>query len=398
MKSKHPIYITVLLLMVIPASQVAVDMYLPSLPAMAAHWHVTSTSMQLSFTFYLLTMGVSQLFYGPLSDRFGRRPILLTGLLINLAGSIVCALSITPDMLYVGRLLQGLGAGSIFVISNAAFSDVFSGSALARRVTWGSLVWSLVPILAPAIGGLVQEHLGWQANFYIMAGYTLLMFVLLFFGLPETLSKEATVESIGHLVHGYIKIATNVRFLSFITCVVFSYGAVIVFNIAGPFILQNKLGLNAEDYGMYVLIVGLTYGVSTFINGSLLKYFKVKYLLLIGVIVTLLSGVTLIVFDSLGMFNVMTVIVATCVLQVGQGFVFANCLAGSLNNFTGLAGSVSSLFGSVVIVGVMVISAVAAHFNVQTQSSLAISYLALGVLTILGALPALLTARQARGA
>ncbi len=166
-KTINPILMTFLVLMIIPLSQIAVDMYLPSLPAMAKHWHVSSTSMQLSFTFYLLTLGVSQLFYGPLSDRYGRKPLLLVGLVVYLIGSLVCALSLMPNMLYMGRALQGLGAGSMFVISNAALSDVFSGSALARRVTWNSLVWSLVPILAPAVGGFVQEYLGWQANFIL---------------------------------------------------------------------------------------------------------------------------------------------------------------------------------------------------------------------------------------
>ncbi len=227
-----------------------------------------------------------------------------------------------------------------------------------------------------------------------MAGYTVVMMLLLLIWFPETLHKDEKVESLSHLVGGYIKIATDLRFLSLIACVVFSYGAVIVFNIAGPFILQNKLGLSADVYGLYVLLVGLTYGISTFVNGLLLKYFKVMPLLWFGVIVTFLSGAVLFLFNGMGLFSVMTIIVATCVLQIGQGFVFANCLSSSLNSFSGLAGSVSSLFGSIVIIGVMVISAIAARSHIGAQLPLAIAYSGLGILTVISLIPAWLITRQ----
>jgi multidrug resistance protein len=287
--------------------------------------------VQLSFTFYLVGLGFMSLVYGPISDRIGRRPVILTGLILFIVGSIVSAFAPNILTLNMARLLQGIGGAAVFVTSNAIFSDSFEGRSLAVRVTYGSLVWSLVPIIAPALGGFLQSAFDWRASFFVMAGYTIVVCLLLLFCLPETLDKnKAHPPSIKNLTMNYWHMMTHSRFLSFISCVTFSYGGVIVFNLVGPFILQDSLHVTPYIYGLYVLLVGLIYSVSIYLNTVFLKFFSGMQMIVAGVVITLLAGLSLLVFYFIGWFSVLSVLIGIGLIQVGQGFIFANCLAGSL--------------------------------------------------------------------
>ncbi|OGT29929.1 MAG: hypothetical protein A3E87_09325 [Gammaproteobacteria bacterium RIFCSPHIGHO2_12_FULL_35_23] len=380
--------LTFLVLFAIPSSQIAIDIYLPSLPSMVLSLQTNSADLQLTFTFYIIGLGISQLFYGFLTDRLGRKPIIQFGLLLFILSSILCVASRDIYLLFAGRLLQGLGGGAIFVVTNAIWKDVFVGEQLARRVTYGSLIWSLVPILAPALGGFIQQYLGWQMNFYIMMGYAVITLFLLWIWLPETLNKTE-VEKIcfKKLIIDYLHILTDIRFLRFVACVIFSWGAVIAFSIVGPFIFQNLLRVSASLYGTLILIVGVAYTVGTFLNGLLLNYYQTLTLLKFGIILMLISALALLGFAGLGWFNITTILLATCLLQIGQGFIFANCLTSTLMIFPSAAGTVSSLFGCIVVLGIVVISALVAYFNVNSQLSLALVYLLLGFLTFIIMLP-----------
>src|SRR3990167_4681885 len=282
--------LTFLVLFAIPSSQIAIDIYLPSLPSMVLSLQTNSADLQLTFTFYIIGLGISQLFYGFLTDRLGRKPIIQFGLLLFILSSILCVASRDIYLLFAGRLLQGLGGGAIFVVTNAIWKDVFVGEQLARRVTYGSLIWSLVPILAPALGGFIQQYLGWQMNFYIMMGYAVITLFLLWIWLPETLNKTE-VEKIcfKKLIIDYLHILTDIRFLRFVACVIFSWGAVIAFSIVGPFIFQNLLRVSASLYGTLILIVGVAYTLGTFLNGLLLNYYQTLTLLKFGIILMLIS-------------------------------------------------------------------------------------------------------------
>lgn len=378
-------WMVLLILACVPVSQLAIDMYLPSLPAMTEALHATSSSMQLTLTTYLFAIAISQLVYGPLSDRFGRRRVFLCGFLIFLIGSFFCALSHDATTLLIARFFQGLGGGCGFVISNAMMADLFTGKKLVRMITYGSLTWSLTPIIAPMIGGFVQQFLGWRENFLIIFIYSVLLWLAVFIFMPETLHNENRyplhpVE----LYHSYLTILKNKKFIGFIICVAFSYGAVIAFNVTGPFILQEALKVNAAEYGVYVLFVGVAYSLGVYLNSQLLKLWPMMKLLRWGMIWTVLSGVILVLFSWLNWFDVTSVIAGTIVLQLAQGLVFANCLSGSLAIFNKQNGTISALFGCFVLLGCTSISAVISELHIVNQIHLGLVYIILGLLGIVG--------------
>lgn len=391
----HLGFITFLVLISIPLGQVAIDMYLPSLPSMTEHLHSSASEIQQTLTVYLLSLGASQLFYGPITDRFGRRNIFLFGYGLFAVSTFACFVSQHAGMLLIARFFQGMGAGCGFVVSNAIMADLFTGKKLSRMIVYCSFTWSLTPIIAPVIGGVIQNYLGWRINFLIMLIYSLLLLLSFYFFLPETLDKENQ-----HSLHpillfkSYLSIFNNITFIGFMLCVTFSYGAVIAFNVVGPFILQEKLKINAAQYGFYVLIVGLAYTIGIYLNSLLLKKWAVLPILGWGMAWTLLSGLSLILFSFFNWFSVASVITGTCILQIAQGLVFANCLSGSLALFGKQNGSISALFGCVTLVGCTVISAIVSELHINTQVNLGWVYIILGALGTIGYLLVLWKARE----
>ena len=162
-----------LAMMIIATGQVGVSIYLPSLPLIASDLSVTQVDVQLLVTLFLVGFGLSQLFYGPMSDAVGRRPIFLLGQGVYLIGTIVCfTFSDNMTALEVGRLLQGLGAGSASVLGRSVLRDSYDGPQLTKALSYISITASIMPIIAPVFGGWISFHLGWQAVF---------LFVLLYF-------------------------------------------------------------------------------------------------------------------------------------------------------------------------------------------------------------------------
>ena len=167
-------------MMSIPAA-VVLDQYAPSMPSMVNQLHTTTASVQLSISIYLLTCGISTLFWGPLSDRFGRRRITLVSMPIFLLGSLFCIFANHIGILLFGRAVQGIGVSSCSFLGAAIMSDVFEGRMLNRVSSYFSATYSLVPIIAPVVGGYLQKWYGWRMNFIFLFALILAFYLIFLF-------------------------------------------------------------------------------------------------------------------------------------------------------------------------------------------------------------------------
>lgn len=372
-----------LIVIIIPLNPLAMDLYFPSLPAMVTGLYTTKTLIQLSLTVYILGLGLSQLFYGPLSDRFGRRSIILTGSVIFLLASIACAFATSISQLLWFRFMQGIGFGCGFVIASAIMADVFTEKKLAKVSSYSAMSYSITPIIAPVIGGYIQDYIGWRANFGFMAVYALTLLFLVFFLLPETNQHpDRNAMQLKSFVGGYWQMTSNASYLGYVLLMTLSYGIMIAFSIVGPFLLQTVLHLSAIQYGQLVLLVGLSYLVGTTINSHLVKTFSIDQLILTGVGLMLMSSVALIIANSLGLLSISVIILPTCIAILGMGFVFPNAMASALALFPTRTGRSSALMGSYTLFGCTLISAVTARLHTQTEQPLAYIYLTLSLLAV----------------
>ena len=371
------------ILLIYPLPQLVIDIYLPSWPAMTLALHTNESHLQLTLTVYLLSLGLAQLIYGPCSDRYGRKPVLLIGTAIFSIASIIAVFSQSIPQLLILRILQGLGIGCGLSVANAILADIFQGKQLAKLTTYAAMIYSLAPILAPVLGGYLQHYIGWRANFAVMAIYGVGLFFSILLFVFETNSRTIgkTLTLIG-VIKNYGSLFSNIHFAGNWLCLPLSYGLMIIFNIVGPFLLQNTLHISPVTYGQLVLLVGISYFVGATLNSQYLKYFTVHQSIIFGLAEMLFAGLGLLIVELLLGLSIFTVIFFTCFAVLGMGFVYPNCFANAMGMYPEKNGLVSAFIGSGILVGVSIISVIVAHLPVPAEYCLSVGYLLLTILCI----------------
>ncbi|MGL0820039.1 multidrug effflux MFS transporter [Vibrio vulnificus] len=371
-----------LAMMIIATGQVGVAIYLPSLPLISHDLGLTQADVQNVVTFFLVGFGASQLFYGPLSDSIGRRPVFILGQGIYLVGTVICiAFSSSIEALELGRLLQGLGAGSASVLGRSVLRDSYEGAQLTKALSYISITASIMPIIAPVFGGWIAFHVGWQAVFIFVLCYLLAIFTLGYFVLPETLPYAKRRFRPLTVLVTYRTLATNPQVIGSASFNWMSYLVSLVSLSVFPFMMQGELGFSAADYGSMMIIpsAGLLLGSVT-VN-VLLRYFEVKRLLAASFVLVALSGCGLIWAP----FSSVSLIAAFTVMSFAQGMSFPLSISLLLAPHKQNAGSVSALSGSVQMVMAALLGGFLVEHCVRTQAQLGLFYIlvAMGCFAVL---------------
>ncbi|MCW8332414.1 multidrug effflux MFS transporter [Vibrio sp. SCSIO 43135] len=378
-----------LAMMIIATGQVGVSIYLPSLPLISDSLAVDQTQVQMLVTLFLVGFGVSQLFYGPMSDAIGRRPIFIFGQGVYLVGTVICLLfSDSFAALEFGRLLQGLGAGSASVLGRSVLRDSYDGAQLTKALSYMSVTASVMPIISPVFGGWIAFHLSWEAVFAFVLIYLCGIFVLGWFILPETLPYSKQRFDASKVVSNYWLLVRNPQVIGSASYNWFSYLAALVSLSIFPFLLQKQLGLTAADYGTVMLIpsAGLMMG-SVSLN-ILNRFFSTHQLLAIAITIMAFAGGWLL-FTEMTIFNL---IWALTWLTIAQGISFPLSISLLLEPHKTQAGSVSALSGSVQ----MCLSGLFGGFLVENwvTSQTSLGYFYLCICAAMGAV--LLSGRKSR--
>ncbi|MGF1703272.1 MFS transporter [Photobacterium makurazakiensis] len=241
--------------LIVSIGQFSLGLVFPSLPWIAADLHLSTEQVQLLVSGYLFSFGLSQLIYGPLSDVFGRRPILLSGLLIALLGLIVAVINADSfSWLLTGRVIQGVGAGSVAVLARATIRDSYQRQDLVKAMTWLAIVAAFTPIIAPVIGGLINHYSGWVSVFILLLAYIAVVWLVLLFSFKETLLKPTTPHSVGNLISSYFSLIHERHFLSFAGIGWVNFFLVVISISLMPFIMQVQIGLSSEQYALWAMV------------------------------------------------------------------------------------------------------------------------------------------------
>ncbi|MBJ2147696.1 multidrug effflux MFS transporter [Vibrio sp. IB15] len=333
-----------LAMMIIATGQVGVSIYLPSLPLIAADLSVTQVDVQLLVTLFLVGFGLSQLFYGPMSDAVGRRPIFLLGQGVYLIGTVVCVVfSDNMTALEVGRLLQGLGAGSASVLGRSVLRDSYDGAQLTKALSYISITASIMPIIAPVFGGWISFHLGWEAVFLFVLLYLLAIFTLGYFVLHETLPYSKSRFQVSQVVKNYGSLITNRQVLSSASYNWMSYMASLVSLSLFPFLMQEQLGLTAAEYGSLMIVPSAGLLIGSVALNILNRRFSTPQLMSFAILIILASGAWLLTHE-LTIFNLVW---AFTWLTIAQGISFPLSISMLLEPHKKQAGAVSALSGSI---------------------------------------------------
>ena len=325
---------------------VTTDLYLPALPDLRDNLLASMAQAQLTLSSLLLAFGCSQLLWGPLSDRFGRRPILLCGMLAYVVASVGASLAASIEQLLVWRALQGAGMAAGVVCARAIVRDLYTPEAAARAMSWGLTGLGLIACLSPLLGGLLTVHFGWRATLLALALFGAATWLLVLWRYIETtprLNPEALAPRTLALTWWQILRHPTFRAYSLLCAV--SYGGLFTFLAASSFVFIKTLGLSVTEYGMAMLSVSFVFFCGTFLARRLLLAVGVQRSVAIAGGVSLLAGTSMGVLALFEIWHVAAILLPMYLFMLGHG-VHQSCgQSGAIGPFPFAAGAAAALNG-----------------------------------------------------
>jgi MFS transporter, DHA1 family, multidrug resistance protein len=348
MSRPNGLVVTALLTALVALGPMSTDLYLPSLPGLLRHFDADIAEVQLTLSVFLVGLAVGQLVYGPLSDRFGRRPVLLAGLILYVVASAICALAPSVPTLIAARLLQATGACAGPVVCRAVVRDVHGREGAARILSYMGAAMALAPALGPILGGFVEAWLGWRANFAILCIYGAVGLALTAAILPETAPHRG--ESGGGLdaaLRGYLGLLGQRVYIGFVLCCALAYGGIFCFISGSSFVFVDIIGLAPQLYGVCFGAIVLGYILGTLMGGRLTRRIGVERLVRTGSLISAVGGLALLLSVWTTGASVAGILLPTVIYMVGTGLVLPNAMAGAIGPFPRMAGTAAALLGFV---------------------------------------------------
>jgi DHA1 family bicyclomycin/chloramphenicol resistance-like MFS transporter len=392
---KTPPHVTTLVL-IAGSGAMSLNIFLASLPEMARYFDQPYSIMQFTLTGYLALTAVTQLILGPISDRIGRRPVMLACLAIFIASSFGAALSTSFELFMMFRCLQAVIVSG-FVISRAAVRDMVAREKAASMLGYVAMGMALSPMIAPAVGGLLADIFGWQSNFHALAVIGLITLLIIYFDQGETNLRKSA--SFSQQFKSYPELMTSRRFWGYTAVLVFASGTFFAFLGGAPYVGDKFYGLSASEVGLYLSITPLGYMIASGISGRYSSRFGIYRMLLVGSLVTFLFMVPALLTAWLDVQNPMGFFAFTFAIGFGNGLVMPSANAGMLDAKPELAGSASGLSGALMTLGGACLSALAGFLLTEESGTYPLIYCILGasLLCVLATLYTIMIEKQVRG-
>jgi DHA1 family bicyclomycin/chloramphenicol resistance-like MFS transporter len=331
---------------VVAIGALSIDMTLPSLPATAVALGTSPATVQLTVTLFLAGFAVAQLVHGPLSDRIGRRRVLLAGLLVYLAGGLACWAAPSAPLLIAGRLLQALGAGSGPVVGRAVIRDLYEPAEAARVLGYMGTAMALTPILAPIVGGVVHVALGWRAVYLTLAAFGALFLALAALLVPET-NRRRDPDALrpGHLATNAADLLRDPAFLGYTLVVALMFGGQFAFISGSAFVLIEVLRMPPAVYGLCFGLVAFGIMTGSFLAARFAPRVGIDRLIAAATGLGAAAGALMAALAWAGVWTVPAVIGPMYAFAVGVGIVLPTAIAGAIGPFPRTAGLASAVLG-----------------------------------------------------
>jgi DHA1 family bicyclomycin/chloramphenicol resistance-like MFS transporter len=320
-------------------------MFVPSMPKLHILFHTDYAMVQLTLSLFLIGIAVGQLIYGPLSDRFGRRPVLLAGLVLYVAASLACALAPNIGFLIGGRVAQAVGGCAGMVLSRAIVRDVWSQDDATRVLAMVIAGMAVAPMVGPALGGVLEDWTGWRTGFLFMAGFGVLVLVAATRSLPETNRQPIPIPNPAALWSVYRILLGKPVFLGYALVTALNTAAFFAFLAGAPFIMVEMLDRTASEYGFAFMLLSIGYMGGNLLVSRLAGRWRAETLTVIGLVLSLAGPVVLLGLLLVGVFTPLALFLPATVMCLGNGFVMPNAVSAAVGAEPRLAGTASGLLG-----------------------------------------------------
>ena len=334
----------------------AMNMFLPSIPNMAQEFGVEYGVMQLAVSGYLAASAALQLFIGPISDRFGRRPVMIGALILFILASIGTLITDDAALFLAFRMAQAVSAVGM-VISRAVIRDTVSADMAASRLGYVVMGMSVIPMLAPALGGMLQEGWGWEGSFVVMLIAGVVVLAMTWADLNETGAGGGV--SLRQQIATYPVLARSVRFWGYAITATLSSGAFFAYLGGAPFVGIEIFDMSPATLGYWFAAPSIGYFLGNFTSGRYSVRFGINRMVLTGSVIVMLSMAVALAIDLSGLHHPLAFFAPVAVMGLGNGMVLPNANAGMMSVRPELAGTASGLGGALAIAGGAALSALA---------------------------------------
>ena len=351
MRPPNSLSVTALLTALVALGPISTDLYLPSLPNLARYFAVGVDDIQLTLSVFLVGLATAQLVYGPLSDRFGRRPVLLVGLAIYVVASFVCMLAPSVPVLVAARFVQAVGACVGPVLGRAVVRDVYGREGAARVLAYMSAAMALAPAIGPILGGFLEEWFGWRINFLVLVLYGSSGLAIAWRILPETnKAPDPQAAQPIRILLGYRGFLNHRAYVGYVLCCAFAYSGIFAFISGSSYVLQEVVGLGPIGFGLCFAGVVIGYIIGTVVAGRLSRRLGIDRLIAVGAAIGVAGGALLLALALAGptrggLAGALLIVGPMLVFMIGVGLVLPNSIAGAIGPFPRAAGAASALLG-----------------------------------------------------
>lgn len=350
MSSRPPLpaaQLIVLLGALVAFGPLAIDLYLPALPAMAQGLAASAEAVQHSVTVFLAGFSLGMLVYGPVSDRYGRRPVMLAGMALFVLASLACLLASSIEQLIVARLVQAIGGGAASVLARAVVRDVFAPPEAIRQLSLMAMVTAIAPLLAPLLGSVALAWWGWRSPFALLLLWGLLSLAVVAWALPETLPAGQRGQlTLGQAFAAYGQMLTQPVALGLVLAGGMSFAAMFAYITASPHFFIQLHGWSPQAYATVFALNALGIFAANYLNRHLVHRLGAATLAGIGCAAGLLACVALTLALSAKTPPMALVVVALAVAVSVTGLLGANCVGLLMQRFAQSTGAAAALFGA----------------------------------------------------
>jgi len=362
------------------------DVFLTCIPSVAETFEASFAVTQWVLTVYLIGSGLGQIFMGPLTDKYGRRIVLLASAWLFFISSLACALVPSLNMLIFFRLLQGIGACGTTVATVAVIRDLYDDHTISRVYSYLNSIIAIAPLCSPLVGGLLLVWTGtWRSTFYFLAVFSFIAIIVSYCFLKETnpyFNKNSKVPRIG-LIKGYTEILTNKSFYIYMICSLTGLSGLFLFFSMSSILLIKIIGIRPDIYGFYFGLNAIIYLLGNMVSPKLQLKFGDDKVIVFGIYITIFGALIMYLLDSLFGLSTLGFMLPNAIITLGIGLLFGPAMAGSLRPFKHIAGMASASYGAVLycITGIVVSGVM--QFEIIDDKPLAIAMIIMSILSLI---------------
>ena len=321
------------------------NILVPALPGLVTRLATDAGTVQLTLSLYLLSLAAAQLLLGPLSDRFGRRPVVLAGLTLNVLASLAAIAASSIGALIAARIVQAIGASTGIVIGRAIIRDLYERDRAAAMIGLVTTAMVIAPMIAPLVGGILDTAFGWEAIFLFIALFSTAVLLWALVVLPET--RPASAPQAPTLLWGETRaLLANAKFYGYVLCGALGSAPFFTFLGGGPHVVVTLMGRTSAEYGMWFVVTSLGYMSGNFTVSRLSQRFGVDAMIVTGIAFEVAgAGLTCVLVAAMPQAGPAVIFLPQLVISFGNGLLLPNCIAGAVSVRPQAAGTASGMTG-----------------------------------------------------